>query len=97
MTLLEDVFNVLSKSKIRFVYLRNLCGQTDGEIIELDPRHDPMITAIHEAIHCVHPEWEEDLVRRKEVSVISRMKIIDFIRLAKIVGRRVKGECDDSI
>lgn len=72
--------------EIKFKKLRNYAGWTTvpGErfrknnkdyitTVTLDPREDLLSTFVHEAIHHIHPNWEENVVLEVEAVIMRKL------------------------
>ena len=90
--MVRQVLNYLRTVRFYFFTKIGRAGETDYEgKIWLNPNHDILPTAIHEAIHCLRPDLTEEQVLKKEAAVCNRMRNKDWRELLEIVTANLKG------
>lgn len=94
----RSVMKILSSVPIKWEMMKG-CGFTCGywignrwinEKIAINPKKDVVPTAVHEAIHCIHPEWREVCVYAKEREIVRKMSKNQAVKMLGLVMRRTK-------
>lgn len=76
--------------KIDFFLHRHNAGEIEEcRIIRLDPRVDCLSTLIHEAIHGLNPDWNEEQVLRREKWLAGRLTLKDWKKLLEILNQKI--------
>lgn len=68
--LLQDRPEIFEIKKLRIK--RGYCHD-DGNRIELDYRDEIISTLIHEVLHYIYPEWEEEKIAKYERWIINKL------------------------
>lgn len=76
--------------------LEKIHGLQEGRRIWVNPAWSTVGTLLHEAIHALHPEWQESYVANRETFLLNRLSDEEVQQIYRLyqerarVGRRVK-------
>ena len=90
--MIDKCINLVKKQDSNFFVLKKLkkvWGMCYWDWIELDPRKNFIVTAIHECLHYLNPDWSESMVMYAESRIINQVEFLKLMEFVSILSSKL--------